>query len=225
MLLTTVTAFGPGYEHWMFTPPEPLEPDGDLYTMRLLERAPHPVGHAAFVDANIGHVPFFPPSLSITLALWSSRRPTTWRDHVKRVPSLHKHSMTLRKIAASAGLTGVLDLKVARYFDFFPAGEGFRGMKEREEFGRGPNADYLYSLFHILQRTGNERLAVQVRSGLNAVTENRRLVETLLTDLEQGVPIQARLSAGHYGVPYANFGAEAVEQALAACTTRATTSA
>ena len=226
MLLTTVTAFGPGYEHWMFTPPEPVEPESELYTMRLVERASHPIAHAAFVDANVGHVPFFPASLSITLALWSSRRATTWRDNIKRVPSLHKHSMALRKIAASAGLTGLLDLKIARYFDFFPVAEGFRGMKEREEFGRGPNTDYLRSLFHILQRTGNEGLAPRVRAALNAgVVENRELLETLLTDLDRGVPIQGRLSAGHYGVPFANFSAKAVEQALAACATHGTLSA
>lgn len=77
MLLTTVTAFGPGYEHWCFTTPEAVDPQSELFAMRLLERAPHPCGHAAFVDANIGHVPFYPSSLSITFALWSTSRPTT----------------------------------------------------------------------------------------------------------------------------------------------------
>jgi hypothetical protein len=221
MLLTTVTSYGPGYEHWMFTTPAAVEPGSDLFTMTLIERAPHPLGHAAFVDANIGHVPFFPPSLTITLALWSSRRRTSWLDAVKRVPSLHKHSVTLRKMAAAAGLTRMLDLKLTNYFDFFPSPEGFKGMKEREEFPRGPNEDYLYSLFHVLQRTGNAGTGAAVRAMLQkGGVENSALVERLLADLDRDRPIEGRLSAGHYGVPFANFPAQDIEQALAVCATR-----
>lgn len=217
MLLTTVTAFGPGYEHWMFTTPQAVGADCELYAMRLLERTPHPTGHAAFVDANIGHVPFYPASLTITLALWSSKQPTSWKDSLKRVPALHKHSMVLRGLATSLGLRRALELNIPRYFDFFPDTGGFRGMKEREEFGRGPNDDYLYSLFHIAQKTGNQALAPIVRTRMNAATLNRDLVGRLVDDLERGRPIEGRLSQGHYGIPYANFGADAIERALEAC--------
>lgn len=217
MLLTTVTAFGPGYEHWQFTTPERVDERSERYTMRLLERAPHPTGHVSFVDAHIGHVPFYPPSLSITYALWSDRRPTSWKDSLKRVPALHKHSAALRDLAVSLGLRRALDLKVAYYFDFFPTDQGFRGMKDRREFERGPNEDYLYSLFHILQRTGNEALVPAIRRRLSSSGSNAGLVEHLLADLESGRPIDGRLSPGHYGIPYANFQAEAVERALMAC--------
>jgi hypothetical protein len=221
MLLTTVTAFGPGYEHWMFTPPERTDAAEDVYSMRLLERGPHPTGHAAFVDANIGHVPFYPPSLTITLALWSSREPTTWKDHVKRVPALHKHSSALRDLAASIGLSRALDLKIVDYFDFFPSDAGFRGMKDRQEFSRGPNEDYLHSLFHVIQQTQNDALAPAIRRSLeSAPASNRVLVTKLVEDLESGRPIDGRLSSGHYGITYANFRAEEVERALAASAAR-----
>jgi hypothetical protein len=221
MLLTTVTAFGPGYEHWTFTTPQVIDAAREVYAMRLIERAPHPTGHAAFVDASIGHVPFYPPSLTITLALWSNRDPTTWRDVVKRVPALHKNSTTLRRIAASAGLVRMLDLKVARYFDFFPSAEGFQGMKDRLEFGRGPNEDYLQSLFHVIQQTHNDGLGPGVRQRLEAApAANRALVVRLLDDLERGRAIDGRLSPGHYGVPYANFRGEDIERALGVCASR-----
>ena len=217
MLLTTVTAFGPGYVHWMFTKPQPVDEEQEIYSMRLLERTPHPTGHASFVDANIGHVPFFPPSLTITLALWSSREPASWKDSLKRVPALHKHSTALRGLAASLGLTRALDLKIARYFDFSPEPQGFRGMKDREEFSRGPNEDYLYSLFHLIQGTKNEQLAPLIRQRLTASAPNRDLVLALIDDLESGRPIPGRLSPGHYGIPFANFRAAAIERALEAC--------
>jgi hypothetical protein len=187
--------------------------------MRLLERTMHPTGHAAFVDANVGHVPFYPASLTVTLALWSNRRPASWKDAVKQVPALHKHSQTLRRMAAALGLARALELNIPQYYDFAPAPEGFRGMRERIEFERGPNSDYLHSLFHILQRTGNERLGTIVRKRIAAESSpNRDLIETLLADLESGRPIEGRLSPTHYGVPHANFRAEDIERALQACT-------
>jgi hypothetical protein len=217
MLLTTVTAFGPGYEHWLFTSPEMRDASSGIFSMRLTERAPHPTGHAAFVDANIGHVPFYPASLTVTLALWSSRNPTTWKDHLKRVPALHKHSNTLRDLAATIGLSRALDLKVVDYFDFSPTAEGFRGMKERQEFGRGPNEDYLYSLFHILQETRNDALGSAVRRRMGtAVAQNTTLVARLLADLDRGQPIAGRLSHGHYDIPFANFRGSDIERALGA---------
>lgn len=217
MILTTVTSFGPGYEHWCFTTPEAIDSSDGLYAMRLLERAPHPNGHAAFVDAHIGHVPFYPASLSITLALWSTCRPTTWKDALKRVPALHKHRTALRRVAAAAGLRRVLDLKIVRYFDYYPSPDGFRGIEERTEFERGPNEDYLYSLFHLVQQTGNAALGRKVRARADLSSQaNGALVAELLDHLERGDSIDGRLSHGHYDLPHANFRAEDILEALAA---------
>ncbi len=218
LLLTTVTAFGPGYEHWTFHRPEVIDEARELYALRLIERAAHPLHHVAFVDSQIPHLPMYPPSLSITFALWSSRRPTTWRDYLKRVPFLKKNEATLKRLARRAGLVEALDLKIVEYFDFYPVEEGFQGMKERREFARGPNEDYLYSFFHILQRTGNEGLApaVQRRLDSGAPLDNPRLIKARLDDLRAGRPIEGRLSEGHYGIPHANFSAESIERSLGA---------
>jgi hypothetical protein len=222
LLLTTVTAFGPGYEHWTFQRPELIDPGRELYALRLIERAAHPLHHVAFVDSYIAHLPMYPPSLSITLALWSGRRPTTWKDYVKRVPLLKKNEAGLKRLAKRVGLVGALDLKMVEYFDFYPVDGGFKGMRERQEFGRGPNEDYLFSLFHVLQRTGNEGLATAVQRQLDsgAPPDNVSRVRALIEDLRAGRAIEGRLSEGHYGVPHANFSAEAIERSLAASPAR-----
>lgn len=214
LLLSTVTAFGSGYEHWTFTTPELIDPENELYDLKLIERAPHPLHHVAFVDAWIPHLPFYPPATSVTYALWTNRFPVTWRDHVKRVPLLQKNAASLRKLAAKAGLKEQLDLKIAEYFDFYPTAQGFRGIRERTEFERGPNEDYLYSLFHVVQATGNERLAPVIEEQ-SAGAQNRELVERLLGDLRRGTPIEGRLSPTHYGIDRANFPLCEVESALA----------
>jgi hypothetical protein len=217
MLLTTATAFGPGYEHWTFQRPELADPARQLYRLPLIGRSQHALHHVAFVDSYIAHVPMYPPALTITLALWSNQRPTTWKDRLKRFPLLKRHERILRRLAAAAGLKKALDLKVVENFDFHPADGGFRTMRERVEFPRGPNEDYLHSLFHILQETGNEGLAplVERQVAANPAPENPRLVEELLGKLRSGRPIEARLPPGHFGVPFANFTAREIERALA----------
>lgn len=218
MLLSTVTLFGPGYEHWMFTLPKPTSEGSSLHTMKLLEAAPHPRHHVSFVDAWTAHTPMYPASLSITLALWSRMTPTSWRDHAKRIPFFRGREGSLRKLALRFGLRRKLELNVVENFDYFPADAGFEVMRERKEFDLGSNADHLCSVFHVIQETGNERLARVVRRAIDdgKVGTSRATVEDLLTRLERGTPIEGRLSEGHYGVPYANFTREAMRRALAA---------
>lgn len=216
MLLSTVTLFGPGYEHWMFSTPKAVDESRGIYSMKLLESAPHPQHHVSFVDAWIAHTPLYPKSLSITLALWSNRFPTTWRDRVKRLPLFKGREEKLRKVAVRLGLKKGLDLKVVDSFDYFPSASGFEVMKERKEFELGPNADHLCSVFHVVQETGNDRLAQTVRRSIaeGKVTTGRRSVEELLAKLEKGTPIEGRLSEGHYGLPYANFTRDQITKAL-----------
>lgn len=216
MLLTTVTAYGTGYEHWTFETPSVVDASREIYELKLLEHAPHPIHHVAFVDAFIAHLPLYPPDLTITYALWSSRFPTTWKDRVKRIPVFQNNSGRLRDLAVKAGLAKQLELKVVEYFDFYPCSEGFRGMKERKEFERSNNEDYLFSLFHVIQETGNEHLAPIVEQKLlsGEHLSNPNLVRKLITDLNKGNKIEGRISANHFGFEYANFTREQILEAL-----------
>jgi hypothetical protein len=218
MLLSTVTLFGPGYEHLMFTRPRPVAEGSKILAMSLLEAAPHPLHHVAFVDEWIPHVPLYPASLSITLALWSSSSRVTWTDRVKRLPLFHGREKRLRELARRVGLTRRLALKVVESFDFYPEDDGFRAIPERVEFALGPNEDHLHGVFHVVQRTGNERLASVVRRSLDTgkVKAGRPAVERLLALLEKGTPIEGRLSKGHVDRPGMNFTRAAIEKALAA---------
>lgn len=206
LLLSTTNVFGPGYEHWLFSAPRLRQ--GTLHSMRVLDVRPHRLHEVAFVDANVPHVPLYPKALSVTLALWSSRFDTSWKDRVKRIGFLKRRAGQLRTLAIAAGLKKTLELKMAEDFDFFPVPGGFEAMKVRKEFDLGPNEDHLQSVFHVLQETGNARLAGIVRDSLAAhPIANRSAVESLLERLEGDRPIEGRLSAGHYAIPFANFTA------------------
>ncbi|MBX3228135.1 MAG: hypothetical protein KIT84_27080 [Labilithrix sp.] len=220
MLLTTATLFGPGYEHWMFTLPQRVSGSANerMHSMELIEAAPHPRHHVSFVDAWTAHTPLYPRSLSITLALWSKRFPTTWRDRAKRLPIVKDQTRALTEAARVLGLRRALQLNVVESFDFFPVADGFEVMPERKEFSLGPISDHVHSVFHVVQETGNEHLARTIRRQVDrgVVRAGRPVVEELLVDLERGRPIAGKLSEGHYGVPYANFTRDDIERSLRA---------
>jgi len=80
-------------------------------------------------------------------------------------------------------------------------------MAQRQEFERGPSSDYLQSLFHILQQTGNEDLlaAVEKRIDQDTTPQNAETARSLMKAMETGQPIEGCLSDCHYGIPHANF--------------------
>lgn len=218
LLLSTATIFGPGYEHWAFSPPTPTDSSQEHWRMNLLERAPHPLHHVAFVDAHVAHVPMYPKDFTMTLALWSSSAPTTVKDFVKRVPWINRNAGKLRSVGDRFGLRKTLDLNVVEYFDFYPDEQGFVGMKDRQEFALGPNENYLYSLFYVIQQSHNEKLSPMIRRHIAEIaSDSKRIAEKLLRDLEQGTPIEGRLSEGHFNVAHANFTNTQIEHALAKC--------
>lgn len=216
LLLSTATAFGTGYEHWMFETPSVVDADLEMYELKVLEKSAHPINHVAFVDSYIAHLPFYPPDLTITYALWSSRFKTTWKDKLKRVPVLKNNSARLRGVAGRLGLSKQLDIKVVEYFDFYPTCDGFRGIRERSEFKRGSNEDYLFSLFHVLQETGNDHLSSEIESVVESDHESKNtdLISKLVGKMRSGIQIEGRLSEGHYGIDQMNFKREEILEAL-----------
>jgi hypothetical protein len=221
MLLSTATAFGPGYEHWMLTFPQPIDHEQELFRMDLIEAAPHRLHHVSFVDKYIVHVPMYVSTLSITYALWSNSRPTTWKDRMKALPMFRRNAALLRNVGKKLGLTKTLDLKMEEYLDYYPVNGGFKGVRNRDdvEFKRGPVSDYLPSIFHIFQETGNAQLAEEIKGFINhdpdLSEENRKLALSLVQDLTAGRPIPSKLTDGlHYGFYHSNFTRESIEHAL-----------
>lgn len=223
MLMTSGTVFGPGYEHWLFSQPEEIEPEQELYAMEVTERKSHPLHDVAFVDAYEPHLPLFPSGLTITLALWSDRSRTGLMDRLKRVPLFKKNEALLKRWTAGMGLARALRLKRVEYFDFYPSRNGFKGMKQRVEFGLGPNEDYLQSLFHVLQQTQSDTLIPVIEGHLQSGQiriQNRDKIQALVGQLRQGRPIEGRLSECHLNVPHAIFKSREIEQTVRTLRTR-----
>lgn len=221
MMLSTATAFGPGYEHWMLSSPEPIDRENEMFRMDLIANEMHRMHHVSFVDKYIVHVPLYIPSLTITYALWTNSVPTTWKDRLKAVPVLKRNAAKLRSMAKSLGLTKALDLKMEEYLDYYPVDGGFKGVKCRDdvEFKRGPVSYYLPSIFHIIQETGQADLADEIagliRKEPALSKSDRDLANSLVDDLKAGRPIESKLCEDlHFGFYHSNFTREAIENAL-----------
>ena len=216
MILTTATIFGAGYENWTFSPAILMDPENEIFELKRVEQSMHSLHHVLFIDSFMPHAPFFPPSLTITLALWSSSHPTHWKDHVKRFPFFKGNEKWLRAGLSKLGLQKAFDLKIINYFDFHPQGAGFKGLKTRQEYPRGTNADYLSSLFYILQQTGNEDITHDIQEHLRSsgAILNRDLIRQLLLKIKKGEIIENQLSGCHFKPPHASFTKHEIEAAL-----------
>ena len=220
LLLTTVTLAGSGYEHWRFTRPTTLDESRDLFRLRLIDRRLHALGNAAFVDAHMPHAVMFPRTLTATYALWSSQHAVSWRDYVKRIKLVARHTHTLRRAAMRAGLKRALDLKPASYYDYFPAVGGFCGMPQRKQFQRGPNVDYLQSFVAVLQQTNNDSLLRDIERQLETgKVREGAFIRDLVRRARRGERIQHKFSTpAHNDVPHMNFTASAIMGSLGSST-------
>ena len=182
----------------------------------LQEKGIHTLHNCAFVDADQPHAVVYPKTLTVTFALWSSKKAVTWRDHVKRLPGVRGREKTLRDLALKLGLRKTLDLKTCEYYDYYPADGAFKGMRERVQFERGPNEDYLQSFFNVLQETGNERLIPLIFESIDGKKiDNPETVRRFAADLRAGKRIPNKYSAGiHTNVPHMNFRAADVVKNL-----------
>lgn len=218
LLLTTVTGFGPGYEHWTFTVPKRLE--GERFKIEVTSRAMHKLYDSAFVDAYEPHVPFYPADLTITFALWSHQRQVSWKDYVKRWPIWKGYEKPLAKIVKKLDVITGPNVNPIEYFDFYPTDEGMFGMENRIEYERGPVQDYLTSLFYLIQKTGNSHLVPEIKAHVGTgKLRDEAHVHELVAKLELGQPIDGKLSDCHFDVGHINFTRDQVLTAIGQPTT------
>ena len=223
MLLTSATAFGPGYEHWLFEKPVLVDEQNEVFSMKLIERSPHPRYHLCFVDSYSVHVPMYISELTITYALWSNSYSTSLLDKIKANKFISKNKKYLKSIANLFGLKKTLAIKSENYLDFYPVIGGFKGIKERSEveFSRGPKSDYLHSLFHIIQKTGNANVILKMNkdhlfsNNPDLTSQDKYLINEFINDLKEKKTILSRLTEElHYGFPRANFTNESILKAI-----------
>jgi hypothetical protein len=218
IVLTSVTCFGPGYEHLAFSVPVRERPDSAMFRLGLVDRRRHPLGHTLVLDAWRPHAVLFPPTMTVTVALWSPVRASPL-DRLKRLRLFHGQERRLRELAARLGLTRALRLRLPTFVDFVPTPLGFAGLPVTAPVEPGPSADFVRALLHVVQRLGHQSLARDVeRVGLSRTDVLDEASNGLVREFCRGAEIEHRYSGrSHTHVPRFNFSVADIELALHAC--------
>jgi len=217
LLLTTTTIYGGGYETWNFAKPEPIPGPAQLFQMSVSYAGRHQIGNVLFVDSLIPHIVFYPEQLCLTLGLWSQKTAANWKTRVKKNSLLQRFKRPLKATLQYLHLAPAFKLNVVAWFDYYPTEGGFKSLKRRVMYPMGTNENYLRNMFHVVQQTGNADLAEVIEHTLSQNKEsisNSNLVGRYLSDLREGIPIEAEFEERHKFLRYANLKKEEVQAAL-----------
>ena len=223
MLLSTITIFGAGYNHWLFKPCSISSDVDHLYNLELIDFSRHSLNHIAFVDSHFIHVPMYPNELSITLALWTSSTTTTRLDKIKAKPFISKNTKLFRNIISSLGLSSFFKVKSLSNLDFYPIEGGFKLIPDRRltEYSRGPIEHRIQTIFSILQSIFGSTifdlidLHSIVLQDLKDNPSQLKFALELLQSLRDEIPIPPILTPDlHIGKQYSNFTTHQVFNSL-----------
>lgn len=150
LLLTSLAAYGPGYESILFKFGYVVNPETLEANLRADKFYRNPHGNVEFVDSHTPHVVLYPEQLSVTYALWSPEsRPTA--TALKRQPILRKIRGPLKKLATDLGLKNLLGLNDTENFDFFVEKGKVLQLPKRIMYQPGSNDNFIRAFFYVLQ--------------------------------------------------------------------------
>ena len=153
LILTTVSAFGAGYESIVFKPGYSIDTETGLTDMQMDRFYQNEIHNLAFIDKLTPHVVFYPESVSITLALWSREKHEAL-DKMKKMKVLQSVKKPLKRIIEMAGLNAAVGLNEVDYNDFYPEDGKIWGLKGRLGYPEGTNENWLRNVFSVVQQYG-----------------------------------------------------------------------
>lgn len=167
LLLTSVAAYGPGYESIVFhcDQAELKKPDEARMTARQTYQNHR--GKIEFVDSQEPHVVFYPPKLSVTYALWSKDRPyQTARFRFLRAPTGAK--AVVRQLLNAIGIGRYVGLNQSDGLDYtVRAGIVWR-LPKRVQYSVGTHDNFLGALRYIVREIGLRDPEVDFALGIEA---------------------------------------------------------
>ena len=191
LLLTTISAFGAGYESMVFKPGYSVDDETGLTDMQLERLYQNELHNLTFVDKLTPHVVFYPESASITFALWS-REDHQALDKMKKSKLLQSVKKPLKQIIKMAGLNAAVGINEVAYNDFYPQDGKIWGLRGRLGYPEGSNANWLQNVFSVVQQYGFDdvdflkqlRAACEARGQTAPIVWIDRLLEGEDIDLE-----------------------------------------
>lgn len=197
LLLTSVSAYGEGYESILFKDDWKVNPENNEAHLNVNKFYKNPLYGAEFVDSNTPHVVFFPEKLSVTYALWSKDKRCV-AERVKSNPLIQVFKEPIKLVLNGLGLSRFFGINKVENFDFCLDKGRVILMKDRV-FGytEGTNENFLKNIFHVMQEFHFEDAdVIEFIEAHFKKTENRIGLK-ILEDFRNCVPIPYEFFEDH----------------------------
>lgn len=159
-MLTTLAAFGSGYETMLFEKKFTIDPSTGEADLKIREHFTQKDRPVHLIDAWEPHVVINPTSLSATLIVWSPDKKRV-TDTLRSNPILKALKTPLREIIYALGLDRKIGIAAKDTYQFYIKDNRFVAIKEDEFFhktrnqkGSDVNEYSVQTLFAFMQRMG-----------------------------------------------------------------------
>jgi len=186
LLLTTVAAFGPGYQSIVFKKGFSIDKEKQTASMTMEKDYQFTPGSLEFVDSDQPHVVFFPDDASITFAMWAYSTVNNTTQKLKNNPLVKLFKEPIRKSLKTLGLLNKAGINAVENFDFYPEKNEIKVLKNRINFEAGSNDNFLTNVFYVLQRAkfNDTAFLESLKDKYPAKTHLHGLIDSLIAGRE-----------------------------------------
>ena len=204
LLLTSISAFGPGYESILFRKGFKVDRHTKAATIEIEKIYRNRYGHLEFVDSFTPHIVFYPPSVTVTYALWSNEAIGSNGDRgllysLKKNPFIRKYRRQLKSAMAVLGFEAALGLNDSQNLDFYPENGCIRQMQRRMQYkpGGAPRENLSQNFMYFLRETKFQDMDFIARLRERLSQEEQRVAGRWLTDFLSDFPISDSFDPEH----------------------------
>lgn len=207
LLLTSLAAFGPGYDSIVYKSVENVDEKSGTVHLEIDRVYNNTYGNIEFIDHFVPHVVFFPRSFSSTLVLWSyDERPAL--EAARSNPLLYRHRRFIKMFLEKIGLAKVLGLNTVSNLDYFPETGSYKPLGARLEYPSPSLVQRPQNILHILQQYGFTSRA-EINKIANLCPENiKNDFSILLEKYTSGTPVDPYFESNYLKVPKVSISLE-----------------
>ncbi len=150
LLLTSLAAWGPGYESILFRSDWTHDRATLQANLTPEKFYRNPAGNLEFCSARAPHVVFYPKEISVTYALWSPQRKGVARG-LKNLAVLRRYKEEIKSALVQVGLGSLFAVNPVSNMDFCVSQGKVELMQDRVTYQPGTNENFLRAFFYFLQ--------------------------------------------------------------------------
>jgi hypothetical protein len=204
LILTSVAAWGSGYESILFKKGIHIDKKTHETTFEIEKIYKNPYMNIEFIDVNTAHIVFYPNELSITYALWTNHKSKS-AEKLRSISFLQKNRKKIRKIIDYFNLAKIFNLNSYQFVDFYPKSGKIYAMKNRIRYTAGGHDSFAHGLFKILSETKFQDYNLLKANLGKSNVENVELYKDLLNRLNKNEPISDKFEEIHMNIPKVNI--------------------